>query len=67
MGGVYIFNSCFDVGAARSYPRFLKKKRRGKYPAAGATISDANVRPYRENAAAASVEDGRGVVHGARL
>jgi hypothetical protein len=37
--------------------------RRSK-PAAGATISDANVRPYRGDAAAEGNEDGRDLKHG---
>jgi hypothetical protein len=32
-------------------------------PAAGATILSANVRPYRETAAAASNQNGRGIKH----
>jgi hypothetical protein len=36
-------------------------------PAAEATILNANVRPYREGAAAASDEDGRGIDHGAAI
>jgi hypothetical protein len=33
-------------------------------PAAGGTILNADIRPYRENAAAASDQNGRGVIHG---
>jgi hypothetical protein len=40
------------------------RKCRGPDPAAEATILNANVRPYREGAAAASDDDGRGVDHG---
>jgi hypothetical protein len=40
------------------------EKCRGPDPAAGATILNANVRPYRDDAAAASNENGRGVDHG---
>jgi hypothetical protein len=32
-------------------------------PAAEGTILNADIRPYRENAAAASEQDGRGVIH----
>jgi hypothetical protein len=39
------------------------KKRRGSDPAAGAVISSANNRPYRESAAAAGNGDGRGLDH----
>ena len=61
------FKLLLDVGAARSRPRILLGKGRGMDPAAEATILCADVRPYRESAAAASDEDGRGVDHGRGL
>jgi hypothetical protein len=42
----------------------FERRCRGPYPAAGADILNADLRPYRESAAAASDEDGRGVDHG---
>jgi hypothetical protein len=50
-------------GAVRSYRDFWEKKRRGSDPAAGAVISSANNRPYRESAAAAGNDNGRGLDH----
>src|SRR6185295_6535530 len=61
---IHLKNSCWDEGAARSNRVFYKEESRGKDPAAGATISDASVRPYRGGAAAASDGDGRTVGHG---
>src|SRR5260370_15714140 len=58
------FNLLLDVGADRSKPRILPGEGRGVDPAAEATILCADVRPYRESAAAASDKDGRGVGHG---
>src|ERR1700688_2888013 len=64
-GGVYMDLLLLDVGAAGSDCAAWKKCR-GSDPAAGATILNADDRPYRESAAAASGQDGRGVDHGRR-
>jgi hypothetical protein len=59
---VYMDSLLLDVGAAGSDCAAWKKCR-GSDPAAGATILNADNRPYRESAAAASGRGGRGVDH----
>jgi hypothetical protein len=67
IGGVYIFKLLLDVGAAGSDRAAGERKCRGPNPAAKADVLNADVRPYRQDAAAASEEYGRGVDHGAAI
>jgi hypothetical protein len=52
------------LGSRRIRSRCCEGKCRGPDPAAGAEILNADVRPYRNGAAAAGDDNGHGVVHG---
>jgi hypothetical protein len=65
MGGVYISKLLLSMKEPPDQTAFFTRRKAAEVdPAAGATISDANVRPYRGGAAAASDGDGRTVGHG---